>query len=566
MLYRKAMALVLGLVMLGSVLTVGGATPARASGNCPGGAQFGGFCVSAQAFGIYGNGDNQCGGPFSYPENVSDGGPGRTFASAVSLTQPPQSGCSDGAGYVPPSASADLSTGQLKAYADSFGGVGTGADGADANFQDTVTLSPPANYAGTSIHVALSLAVDASVVGSSSPFFPTYVQATLLAQINPYTSAVGYYCDTSSSGFVCPPNSASPTITLSFDVPINNPTFTLNGELVAHAAVSCDPSPSCTGPSVADAGHTGQLGLSLPSGVRFSSASSALLANAPHQDSTPPVITPSVMPAPNAAGWNDSVPVVVSWAVSDPESGISSSTGCDPTNLSSQTAGTSLTCSATDGANLSSTQSVTVRIDTTAPVTTAGLSTPPNANGWNSTAVTVALTAHDTLSGVVGTEFNLDGAGWQSYTGPVALTTDGIHTLQYRSEDKAGNVETAKSLTVRLDTTPPSCTAPASPSRLWPPNHKLVPVGVTVTTADATSGVAGYSLSALATNEGSIADEMTGFVIGGSGTAATTGSLLADRNGSGAGRVYTFTYLVTDRAGNSATCGTVVAVPHDQGR
>ena len=50
------------------------------------------------------------------------------------------------------------------------------------------------------------------------------------------------------------------------------------------------------------------------------------------------------------------------------------------------------------------------------------------------------------------------------------------------------------------------------------------------------------------------------------GTAAVNGLLRAERLGTGTGRVYTFTYQGSDRAGNSATCRTSVAVPHDQGQ
>jgi hypothetical protein len=101
------------------------------------------------------------------------------------------------------------------------------------------------------------------------------------------------------------------------------------------------------------------------------------------QDTTSPVIIPTVTPAPNWAGWNNSN-VTVSWDVSDPESDIASSSGCDTTTLMTETAGTMLTCTATNGAGLSASASVTVRIDTTVP-TIAGLPTggactlwPPN--------------------------------------------------------------------------------------------------------------------------------------------------------------------------------------------
>jgi hypothetical protein len=88
-------------------------------------------------------------------------------------------------------------------------------------------------------------------------------------------------------------------------------------------------------------------------------------------------------------------------------------------------------------------------IDKTPPVTTAGANPLPNTTGWKNQAnVTVTLSATDHLSGVAKTEFNLDGAGWTPYIAPISESTEGKHTLQYRSTDVAGNVETAHQLPV----------------------------------------------------------------------------------------------------------------------
>ena len=77
-------------------------------------------------------------------------------------------------------------------------------------------------------------------------------------------------------------------------------------------------------------------------------------------DTTPPVLVSTVSPAPNNAGWHKT-DVTVTWSTSDPESGIGASSGCNTTALTAETTGTTLTCSATNGAGLSSTASVTVR-------------------------------------------------------------------------------------------------------------------------------------------------------------------------------------------------------------
>jgi hypothetical protein len=91
-----------------------------------------------------------------------------------------------------------------------------------------------------------------------------------------------------------------------------------------------------------------------PAGARSSSVS-------------PPSITLNVSGKAGDNGWYVS-DVGVSWTVSDP-TGISSSSGCGPTQLTSDTEGTTLTCSATNNARppLSNSVSVTIRIDKTPP-------------------------------------------------------------------------------------------------------------------------------------------------------------------------------------------------------
>ncbi len=83
-------------------------------------------------------------------------------------------------------------------------------------------------------------------------------------------------------------------------------------------------------------------------------------------DTTPPVILPQIAGMLGNNGWYRSA-VTVSWSVTDPESGIASSSGCDTSILTADTAGVILTCSATDGAGLSSSVPATIKIDQTPP-------------------------------------------------------------------------------------------------------------------------------------------------------------------------------------------------------
>jgi len=130
--------------------------------------------------------------------------------------------------------------------------------------------------------------------------------------------------------------------------------------------------------------------------------------------------------------------------------------------------------------------------DTTAPTTTATAApaAPNGTNGWYTSDVNVTLAGNDgaTGSGVDKIEYKVDGGAFAAYTAPVAITTAGTHTLEFRSTDKAGNVEATKSLTVKVDKTAPTTTATLEPAT----GPYTGPVTLTLTAADQAnaSGVA----------------------------------------------------------------------------
>ncbi|MDQ5822050.1 MAG: Ig-like domain-containing protein, partial [Actinomycetota bacterium] len=97
------------------------------------------------------------------------------------------------------------------------------------------------------------------------------------------------------------------------------------------------------------------------------------------------------------------------------------------------------------------------RVDNTAP------STSDNAPAdYQSSDVTVSLSASDSGSGVSVTEYSVDGGGFQAgssvtIAAPADGSNDGTHTISYFSADVAGNIEATKSTTVEIDATPPVC-------------------------------------------------------------------------------------------------------------
>src|SRR6185503_1845976 len=93
------------------------------------------------------------------------------------------------------------------------------------------------------------------------------------------------------------------------------------------------------------------LGLS---GITHIAAGDAhVLAMGPVGDSTPPVITPTVSGTRGTNDWYTS-DVAVSWNVSDSESPIGATSGCDPVTISTDTTGVTLTCTATSASGTAS--------------------------------------------------------------------------------------------------------------------------------------------------------------------------------------------------------------------
>jgi minor extracellular serine protease Vpr len=121
-----------------------------------------------------------------------------------------------------------------------------------------------------------------------------------------------------------------------------------------------------------------------------------------------------------------------------------------------------LTVYAEDGAGNRSEATFTyeLRLDTQGPTTAATQSPAANSAGWNSGSVRVSLAAADADgAGVREVRYRVDAAAEQVVPGASAqvdLESEGMHTLQYRAVDLAGNAEPARSRVVRIDRTVPS--------------------------------------------------------------------------------------------------------------
>ena len=186
-----------------------------------------------------------------------------------------------------------------------------------------------------------------------------------------------------------------------------------------------------------------------------------------------PQVTPLLSPALNQLDWANA-PVTVTWSVTDPASGIASTSGCGAATVSSDTAGVALTCTATNGAGLTVSRSVTVRVDMTPPTITGGPTSPANANGWYNTPVQVVFACSDQLSGVA------------TCSGQTTLFADGKgQTVTGTATDNAGNRSMLVVGPINLDRTPPVITMSTAASTYTVDQV----VSVTCTTSDMLSGL-----------------------------------------------------------------------------
>jgi hypothetical protein len=193
-------------------------------------------------------------------------------------------------------------------------------------------------------------------------------------------------------------------------------------------------------------------------------------------DPTPPVVTPVITGTLGNGDWYVTN-VTVNWRVSDPESLILSSRGCDATTLTADTPGTRLTCeAASDGGEASA--SKTIRLDKTAPAVSATPSRSTDANGWYNRSLTVSFSGSDATSGLASCSEP------RSYAGPDSGST----SVAGSCLDTAGN-QRSLAFALKYDATAPTVTgasaARAPDANGWY-NHALV---VSFAGSDATSGV-----------------------------------------------------------------------------
>ena len=97
-----------------------------------------------------------------------------------------------------------------------------------------------------------------------------------------------------------------------------------------------------------------------------------------------------------------------------------------------------------------------IKVDSVAPSTQASASSTSWFDVWYLSPAQVFISATDNASGTANTYYTLDGGPTQTYTTAFTITTGGVHIVNYWSVDQAGNTESQKSLTVRVDSAAPT--------------------------------------------------------------------------------------------------------------
>lgn len=112
------------------------------------------------------------------------------------------------------------------------------------------------------------------------------------------------------------------------------------------------------------------------------------------------------------------------------------------------------------------------------------------------------------------------------------------------------------------DKTPPTLTVTLTPSKLWPPNEKMVPITATITVQDDYDPQPEINLVSITANEPLDKGDIK---VGKLFTDIRQFQLKAERKGKNkAGRIYTVTYIAIDGSGNQTMTSATVTVPHDR--
>ena len=184
-------------------------------------------------------------------------------------------------------------------------------------------------------------------------------------------------------------------------------------------------------------------------------------------DTTPPITSITLTGTQGEQSWYIS-PVTITLIATDDVTGVDytmynlDSTGwtlyANPFTVSDDSTHTIQYYSVDNVGNTENVKSADFKIDQLPPTTTHTFSGEVGNNEWYLT-FNFNLNAIDSTSGVLTTYYRIDSGGWNLFTTPVVITSEGTHTLEYYSLDNAGNSEPINGpFPFKLDATAPEVT------------------------------------------------------------------------------------------------------------
>jgi hypothetical protein len=275
------------------------------------------------------------------------------------------------------------------------------------------------------------------------------------------------------------------------------------------------------------------------------------------RDTTAPTLTLPADITAEATGPNGAVVAFAAWGT-DAVNGLIAAT-CTPASGSVFALGTTaVSCMVSDlsGNTASGAFNVTVR-DTTPPVLALPANITAEGTSASGAAVTYTASASDIVDSSVGVQCT-----------PASGSTFalGTTTVSCSATDDSGNSAGGSFNVTVVDSTPPQIlSVDATPGVLWPPNHQMVNVTVTVVAVDLVDPTPVSRIISVTSNQPvngtGDGDTAPDWVI----TGPLTVQLRSERS-HGQDRTYTITIETVDDAGNTSTATDTVVVSNSKRR
>jgi hypothetical protein len=331
-------------------------------------------------------------------------------------------------------------------------------------------------------------------------------------------------------------DTGSPTVTVPADIVTGNPvvTFTVTATDAVDGSVPVTCSPA--------SGSTFDLGTTTVTCIAFDSQANIGIGTFNVTVSNGPVLT---LPPDITAEATSAAGAAVTYVVTATDN---ASISCTPASGSTFALGTTtVNCTATAVTGTTTGSFNVTVVDTTPPALSLPGNITAEATGPSGAAVTFTVSATDLVDG--SRPVLCDHTSGATY--PLGTTT-----VQCTSTDTHNNTAHGSFTILVQDTTPPTIVSiTASPNNLWPPNHTMANITVSVIATDLVDPHPMSHIVSVTSNQAingpGDGNTSPDYII----TGPLTLQLRAERTG-GADRVYTITIETTDFSGNAAQ-GTV---------